>query len=109
MANDSKFTPRMHVYVIMRDEDGNATEIGGYVFLAHVEGVVILTSYINDYDFDGILAYHVQCTAEDYETNLCVFPDEDCYCSYDDCKADFEKENVVPSGVSLEECPFETE
>ena len=92
MANDAKFTPGMTVWVIERDEDGNAYEIDGYVFLAHVQGVVILSSYVNDYDFDGILAYHVKCTAEDYATNLCVFPDEDCYANMDDCEADFKRE-----------------
>lgn len=92
MANDTKFTPGMPVWVIERDEDGNACEISGYIFLAHVECVVIVTSHINDYDFDGILAYHVQCTAEDYGTSLCVFPDEDCYASKADCEADFNEE-----------------
>lgn len=92
MGNDAKFTPGMPVWVIQRDEDSIAVEVGGYVFLAHVEGVVIVSPYINDYDFYGTLAYHVQCTAEDYETCLCVFPDEDCYATRDDCEADFKQE-----------------
>lgn len=92
MSNDTKFIPGMPVWVIERDEDGNAIEIGGYLFLAHVEHVVILSTYVNGYDFDGILEYHVHCTAEDYDTPLCVFPDEDCYVSRENCKADFEME-----------------
>lgn len=92
MANDAKFAPGMPVWVIERDEDGSADEVGGYVFLAHVEGVVILSSYVTDYDFPGILAYHVQCTSEDFDTHLCVFPEEDCYVSKDDCVADFRLE-----------------
>lgn len=92
MADDAKFSPGMAVWVIERDVDGTAIEVNGYVFLAHVEGVVILSSYVMGYDFLGILAYHVQCTAEDYETHLCVFPDEDCYVSKDDCVADFKLE-----------------
>lgn len=92
MANDAKFTPGMPVWVIERDEYGNAAEISGYIFLAHVEGVVILSPYIENYDLDGILAYHVQCTAEEYDTHLSVFPDEDCYASKDDCEAAFETE-----------------
>ena len=92
MANNAKFTPGMPVWVIERDEDGNACEIGGYVFLSHVEGVVILSSYVDGCDFDGILEYHIQCTAEDYDTHLCVFPYKDCYVSKDDCKAAFKLE-----------------
>lgn len=95
MANDTKFTPGMPVWVIQRDEDGIACEISCCVFLAHVEGVVILSPYVNDYDFDGILAYHVQCTAENYDTDLFVFPDEDCYVSKEDCEADFKREQEV--------------
>lgn len=92
MENDTKFSPGMPVWVIERDEDGNAAETSGYIFLAHVEGFVILSPYVEDYDFDGILAYHVQCTAEDYATPLSVFPDEDCYVSKEGCEADFKKE-----------------
>ena len=95
MANDSRFTPGMPVWVIERDEAGNADGISGYVFIAHVEGVVILSSYIEDYDLDGILAYHVQCTAEEYDTDLCVFPDEDCFINKDACKASFNAELEV--------------
>lgn len=92
MANDAKFTPGMPVWVIERDEYGIACGFSGYVFLAHIREAVILSSYIEDYDLDGILGYHMERTAEDYETNLCVFPDEDCYASKDDCKAAFEME-----------------
>lgn len=98
MANDTKFTPGMPVWVIERDEDGNAVEIGGYVFLAHVEGNVIVSSYVNDYNFYDILAYHVQCTVEEYDTHLCVFPDEDCYANRDDCKEDLKKEQEANNG-----------
>lgn len=88
----STFKPGMSVWVIERDEDGNAAEVSGYVFLAQCEEVVILSSYVNDYDFEGILAYHVQNTAEDYDTHLCVFPAEDCYLSRKECEAAFEAE-----------------
>lgn len=98
MANDSKFIPGMPVWVIERDEDGVACEVCGYVFLAHVDGVVILSSYIGDYDLEGMLEYHIQCTAEDYDTRLCVFPAEDCYVSKDDCMADFELEQESIAG-----------
>ena len=99
MNDNAKFTPGMPVWVIERDEDGNACEISGYVFIAHVEGVVILSPYVDEYDFDGTLAYHIQCTAEDYDTHLCVFPDEDCYVSKDDCKAAFKLEQEDEDGA----------
>lgn len=92
MVNDAKFTPGMPVWVIERDEDGNADAISGYIFLAQVEGVVILSAHIEDYDLGGILEYHIQCTVEDYDTNLSVFPDEDCYVRKEDCEADFKME-----------------
>lgn len=82
MANDANFTPGMPVWVIERDEDGN----------------VIASSRVNGYDFDDILAYHVQRTAEDYDTQLCVFPDEDYYVSKKDCEADFVAEQEAEDG-----------
>lgn len=89
MFKDKNFVPGMPVWVIQRDEDGVADEVAGYVFLAHVNNVVILSHYVNDYDFDNILEYHVQCTAEEYDTDLCVFPYNDCYSNREDCKTDF--------------------
>lgn len=95
MANDSRFTPGMPVWVIERDADGAAQGVSGYIFIAHVECVVILSSYVNDFDFYDILAYHVQCTVEEYDTDLCVFPDEDCFISKDACNAAFNAELEV--------------
>lgn len=85
----SRFKAGDLVWVIERDEDGCATDVSGYLFLAQCEEVVVLSSYVNDYDFEGILEYHIQCTAEDYDTHLCVFPAEDCYPSREECEAAF--------------------
>ena len=92
MFDNTKFIPGLPVWVIERDEDGYASDVTGYVFLAQCEEVVILSSYINDCDFEDILAYHVQCTAEDYDTHLCVFPADDCYSSQEECEVAFEAE-----------------
>ncbi len=80
-------TPGEEVWVVERDEDGNACEYSGYVFLAEVAGAVILTSYINDLeDLEDLLEYHIEQTAEDYDTHLAVFPASDCYTSREEAK-----------------------
>ncbi len=68
------------VFILERDEEGVACDVSGYMFLAEVGGRVIVTAYINNMDdLDGILEYHVEETAENYDTDLAVFPAEDCY------------------------------
>lgn len=76
----AKFTPGEEVWIVERDEDGNACEVSGYVFLAEVAGAVILTPYINDLeDLEDLLDYHIEETATNYDTDLAVFPTADCY------------------------------
>lgn len=75
-------TPRAgdDVFVLERDENGMACDVSGYMFLAEVGGRAIVTPYINNMDdLDGILGYHVEETAENYDTDLAVFPMEDCF------------------------------
>jgi len=68
------------VYVLERDEEGLACDVTGYMFLAEAGGRAIVTPYINNMDdLDGIMEYHVMETAENYDTDLAVFPMEDCY------------------------------
>lgn len=75
-----EFTPGEPVYVVERDEDGNACETSGYMFLAKSADAVILSPYINDLDtLEETLEYHIEQTAEDYDTHLAVFPAADCY------------------------------
>jgi hypothetical protein len=85
----TEITPGATVWVIARDEDNAALEVEGYVFLARVEDAVILTPKINDYDLAGIMAYHVEQTAEFEETSLVVFPAADCYAKKTDAVAAF--------------------
>ena len=67
-------------WVVERDEDGNACEVSGYMFLAEVAGFVIASSFINDLErLESTLAYHAQETAENYDTDLAVFPAVDCW------------------------------
>lgn len=85
----AEITPGATVWVIARDEENNALEVEGYVFLARVEGTVILTPKVNDYDLAGIMAYHTEQTAEFEETSLVVFPVADCYAKKTDAVAAF--------------------
>ena len=79
-APAEKFTPGQEVWVVERDEDGNACDVAGYVYMATVKHAVILTSYINDLDeLSDLLDYHIEETQNDYDTHLAVYPACDCY------------------------------
>lgn len=83
MAPAPEFTPGTQVYVIERDEDGNACEISGYVYLAKAADAVILSSRIYGLEtLEETLQYHIEQTAEDYDTHLDVFPAADCYATH---------------------------
>ena len=72
--------PGAEVWVLERDEDGTPCDISGYMFLASSGESVIVSPYINGMeDLEDILAYHEQETAENYDTDLAVFPVEDCF------------------------------
>jgi hypothetical protein len=74
------FTPGEEVWVVERDEAENATGVAGFVFLAEVEGAVIVSPYINGRrDLEDLLEYHIEETAENYDTDLSVFPSRDCF------------------------------
>ena len=75
-----KAIPGKQIWIIERDECGEPCEISGYMFLAFAGHAVIVTPYINSLeDLDSILDYHIEETAENYDTDLAVFPVEDCY------------------------------
>ena len=83
-----KFNPGESVWIVERDEDGNACERSGYMFLAEVADAVIVTSYINDLEsLEDTIAYHIEQTAEDYDTHLSVFPVDDCYADREEAEA----------------------
>lgn len=72
--------PGDEVWVVERDEAGIATDVSGFLFLAEVKNAIIVTPRV--YGCDGveeILDYHIQQTAEDYDTDLSVYPAKDCY------------------------------
>lgn len=74
------FIPGETIWIVERDETGYASEVSGLVFLAEVAGAVIVTPKI--YGREGlkeIMAYHIEETVENYDTDLSVFPAQDCY------------------------------
>ena len=77
---EEKLTACAEVWVVEREEEGIACEVSGYMFLAEVADFVIASGYINGMThIEGILAYHAQETAENYDTDLAVFPAVDCW------------------------------
>lgn len=90
------------VAVVERDEVGEAVETSKYMFLAVAKEFVICSAFINcgggEKGIDGTLLHHAQETAENYETDLCVFPIEDCYETIDEAKEVF----ALETGFALE-------
>ena len=76
--DNKKFEIGQEVWIIER-EDGEAVDISSVLFLAESKGCVIASSWINDYDFDEIINYHIEKTAENFDTDLMVYPIDDCF------------------------------
>lgn len=74
--------PGQLVYIVERDEDGDAYDVSGYMFFAQVNQTVIVSAFINDIDdLDETLLYHIEETSRAYNTDLSVFPVSDCFLS----------------------------
>jgi hypothetical protein len=50
-----------------------------YMFLAKSKGCIIATSWINDYDLDETIEYHIEETQNNLDTGLAVFPEDICF------------------------------
>lgn len=68
-------------------------DITCYMFLAKSKGCVIATSWINDYDLDETIEYHIAETQDNLDTDLVVFPDEYCFATRE------EAEQALKGGV----------
>ena len=66
------------IWVIDR-EDGEAVDISCVMFLAKSKDCVIATSWINDYDLDETIEFHINETQNNIDTDLKVYPNEDCF------------------------------
>lgn len=70
------------VWVVERNKIEEPCEVGGYVFIALVDGVALVHPYIGGCgDIDDILYDCLEKTAEDMHCDLSAFPIEDCYLS----------------------------
>lgn len=79
-ASEKHFEPGQEVWIVERDEDGDAFDVSGYVFLAEVAGYAILSPYVNDHgDLEYLLDYHRRETDMDYDADLPVVFLSDCY------------------------------
>ena len=93
MTPEKKFAAGQRVYVVMRDECADPSEVAGYIFLAQAGSYVIMTPYINDYKtLDETLKYHAEETRQTYYTYLSVHPVADCYASREEAHTAFEAE-----------------
>lgn len=79
------------IWVIDR-EDGEAVDISCVQFIAKSKGCIIATSWINDYDIDETIAYHINETQENFDTDLQVYPDGDWFTTKEQAEQALEEE-----------------
>lgn len=88
-----KFAPGSEVWIVERDEDGEATEVSGFVFVVSVSGVAIVSPTINDCsDLDFILSDFVEETASSFNGDFSGYPISDCYKSHEEAMAALRRE-----------------
>lgn len=88
-----KFAPGSEVWVVDRDEDGEATEVSGVVFVVSVSDVAIVSPSINGCsDLDFILGDFVEETASSFSGDFSGYPLSDCYKSHEDAEAALRRE-----------------
>ena len=88
-----KFAPGSEVWVVERDEDGEATEVSGVVFVVSVSDVAIVSPSINGCsDLDFILGDFVEETASSFSGDFSGYPLSDCYKSHEDAEAALRRE-----------------
>lgn len=88
-----KFAPGSEVWIVERDEDGEATEVSGFVFVVSVSGVAIVSPTINDCsDLDFILSDFVEETASSFSGDFSGYPISDCYKSHKEAQAALRRE-----------------
>ena len=92
-AVKQEFIPGGNVWIVERDEDGEATEVSGYVFVASVSGVAIVSPSINGCrDLDFILGDFVKETARSFSGDFSGYPISDCHESYEEADAALRRE-----------------
>lgn len=87
------FVPGGMVWVVERDEDGNAIAVTGLIFVAEVAGAVIATPKVYGREgLEEVMKYHIEETASNDCTELSVYPAKDCYLRRSDAKKEFAAE-----------------
>ena len=78
MEGNKNFEIGQEVWVVER-EDGEAIDVSCVLFLAKSKNCIIASDWIDDYDFDEIIEYHIEETAVNFDTDLKVYPIFDCF------------------------------
>ena len=78
MKMEKNFEMGQEVWIVER-ECGEAVDVSCVLFLAKSKGCIIASAWINDYDFDEIINYHIEETADNFDTDLKVYPIDDCF------------------------------
>jgi hypothetical protein len=73
------------VWVVEREYD-EAVDVTGFLLIAQTESYAVVSSYINDYDFDETIEYHIAETSDNQGTELCVYPINDCYATREEAE-----------------------
>lgn len=85
--------PGDRVYVVERDEDGDAVGVSGYMFLARVNNAAIVAPYFNGVDdLERIIDILILETQRDVGSEMYVFPGVDCYAALDTAKKALDEE-----------------
>lgn len=80
------------IWIIERDECEEPIEISGYMFFAFVGRAAIVSSFINDSEtLEETVEYHIEETLNNFDTDLSVFPKNDCYLTREEAEAALEK------------------
>ena len=64
---------------VVEYEDDEPVDVSCVQFLAKASNCVIATAFINDYDIDETLNYHIDETRERFDTDLKVYHEYDCF------------------------------
>lgn len=100
---NKNFLPGDKIWVVWRDTNGNARNIIGYYFISEVAGYVIVFSGIEgEFGINSLMKYNAQVTAENYETDLLVFPVVDCFSTKEAAFVALEKESEPDDEIMIQ-------
>ena len=89
--NENNFEIGQEIWVVDRD-CGEAVDVSGVMFLAKSLGCVIASAFVDDYGLEETIKYHINETSDNIDTDLKVFPIEDCYNTKEEAKKALQEE-----------------